>query len=63
MKNWVLNFSSLSFVIRVEVFHSHEWLRQIFSLVYQYNIKRRKSEYIENLYQGIVGWSNTKSPN
>ena len=63
MKNWVLNFSSLSFVIRVEVFHSHEWLRQIFSLVYRYIIQRRKSEYIENLYQGIVGWSNTKSPN
>ena len=63
MKNWVLNFSSLSFVTRVEVFHSREWLRQIFSLVYQYNIQRRKSEYIENLYQGIVGWSNTKSPN
>ena len=63
MKNWVLNFSSLSFVIRVEVFNSHEWLRQIFSLVYQYNIQRRKIEYIENLYQGILGWSNTKSPN
>ena len=63
MKNWVLNFSSLSFVTRVEVFHSHEWLRQIFSLVYQYNIQRRKSEYIEILHQGIVGWSNTKSPN
>ena len=41
-------------------FTSHEWLREIFSLQYQYNIKHRSDENKAKYQLRIISWSNTK---
>ena len=42
------------------VSRSHEWLRQDFSLQYQYNIKQINDENKENINWRTISWSNTK---
>ena len=42
------------------VSRSHEWLRQDFSLQYQYNIKQINDENKENVNWRTISWSHTK---